>query len=78
VIFVVNEGALAQVFHRGLQFSSAVIIPPMLHIRFLLVDTSVRSRKGESLGPSKTIGVVETAERSVQRIFTSRILYRVK
>jgi hypothetical protein len=41
---MVNEMALAQVFHRGLQFSSVGIIPPMLHIR-LLLDASITSKK---------------------------------
>jgi len=55
---VVNEVALPQVFRRGLQFSSVDIIPPMVHIR-LLRNASIRSRKVESLGPSKTVGVLE-------------------
>ena len=72
-----NEVALAQVFHRGLQFSSVDIIPPMLHVR-LLLDASIRSKKEESLGPPQTIGFLEIGERCVQSIFTSHILYRFK
>jgi hypothetical protein len=58
VRFVVNEVALAQIFHRGFQFSSVDIIPPMEHIR-LVLDACIRSRKEESLGTTKTIGVLE-------------------